>query len=178
MEETKEGGVRRLTIGEVELAKSVFGTTIQYDKIWIHKESYLPFNLQGELYAMTPNGEIYLRTTLYRDDFSLVVDDMQHLFIHEIGHIWQREKGMNVIVRGLASLLVSYRYKLDGRLLSEYPMEQQAQVIADNFILQKFGYKAWYFLWAKKDPSVTLDGDISESIIRPQYKKSLRGFPW
>jgi len=42
---------------------------------------------------------------------------------------------MNIIGRGLVSWLVSYRYTLDGRLLSEYPMEQQAQIIADNFVL-------------------------------------------
>ncbi|WMY72560.1 type IV secretion protein Rhs [Buttiauxella selenatireducens] len=178
MDDSKEGGLRRLTSGEIELAKTVFGTTIEYGSVWIHKESYLPFNLQGELFAMTPNGEIYLRTTLYRDDFSQTVDDMQHLFIHEMVHVWQRTKGMNVIMRGLASLLVSYRYILDGRLLSEYPMEQQAQVIADNFILQKFGYKTWTLLREKKNPDVTLDGDTSESVIREQYKNSLRGFPW
>lgn len=73
---------------------------------------------------MTPNGEIYFRFPLYRDDFSNLLPDMQHLFIHEMVHIWQREKGTNVILRGLVSWFVSYRYRLDGRLLSEYPMEQ------------------------------------------------------
>jgi hypothetical protein len=31
---------------------------------------------------MTPNGELYFRNQ-YHDDFSLSLDDMQHLFIHE-----------------------------------------------------------------------------------------------
>lgn len=41
----KEGGVRLLTAGEIQLAQSVFLSTIDYSKVWIHRESYLPFNL-------------------------------------------------------------------------------------------------------------------------------------
>ncbi|CNI13094.1 Uncharacterised protein [Yersinia massiliensis] len=171
----KEGGLRLLTLGETELAKSVFGSTIQYNTVWIHKESYLPFNLQDEHTAMTPNGEIYFRNE-YRDDFSQTTDNLQHLFIHEMSHVWQRAKGMNVIARGLVSWLVSYRYKLDGRLLSEYPMEQQAQIIADNFTLQARDYSTWMRL--RRNNIITLDGDISEVVIRKLYRNVLRGFPW
>lgn len=171
----KEGGIRLLTSGETELAKSVFGSTIQYHTVWIHHGSYLPFNLQDEHTAMTPNGEIYFRNE-YRDDFSQTTDNLQHLFIHEMSHVWQRAKGMNVIARGLVSWLVSYRYKLDGRLLSEYPMEQQAQIIADNFTLQARGYSAWRRL--RRNNIITLDGDISEVVIRKSYRNVLRGFPW
>lgn len=155
----------------------MFASSIEYPKVWIHKDSYLPFNLQNENTAMTPNGELYFRNQ-YHHDFSQSTDDMQHLFIHELSHVWQRARGMNVIGRGLISWLVSYRYTLDGCLLCEYPMEQQAQIIADNFVLQAFGYQVWNHLEIKKYPDATLDGDISESVIRKQYKNALRGFPW
>lgn len=171
----KNGGLRLLTTGEIKLAKSVFASTIEYPKVWIHRASYLPFNLQNEDTAMTPNGELYFRNT-YHDDFSQALDDFQHLFIHEMSHVWQRAKGMNVIGRGLVSGMVSYRYTLDGRLLSEYLMEQQAQIIADSFTLQTHGYKSWITLRRSND--VTLDGDISESAIQQHYKRALRGFPW
>ena len=173
----KEGGVRLLTSGEIQLAYSVFLSTIDYSKVWIHRESYLPFNLQNEDIAMTPNGEIYFRNQ-YCDDFSLVTDDLQHMFIHEMSHVWQREKGMNVIGRGLVSWIASYHYTLDGRLLCEYSMEQQAQIIADNFTLQTQGYKIWKRLCGGKNPTITLDGDTSESVIRKKYTTVLRGFPW
>lgn len=173
----KEGGIRLLSSGETELAKSVFRSSIDYNTVWIHKESYLPFNMQNEHTAMTPNGEIYFRDE-YRDDFSKSTNDLQHMFIHEMSHVWQRAKGMNVIGRGLVSWMVSYRYTLDGRLLSEYPMEQQAQIIADNFVLQNFGYQTWRHLEIKKYPSITLDGNISEPVVRKKYKNALRGFPW
>lgn len=112
------------------------------------------------------------------DDFSQSLYSLQHMFIHEMGHVWQREKGMNVIGRGLVSWLVSYRYTLDGRWLSDYPMEQQAQIIADNFVLQTFGYEIWCHLENRKHLDITLDGDTSEAVIREGYKNSLRGFPW
>ncbi len=171
----KESSVRLLTLGEIELARSVFKSTIAYHKVWIHHNSYLPFGLQNKETAMAPDGEIYFREH-YRNDYSLSVPFYQHMFIHEMTHVWQREKGMNVILRGLFSRIVSYRYIMDGRLLSEYPMEQQAQIIADNFILQAEGYTKWCEL--RNNDVVTLDGNISEPVIRQQYDNTLRGFPW
>ncbi|WP_390889740.1 hypothetical protein [Enterobacter sichuanensis] len=85
-ENLKEGGLRLLTTREIKLAQSVFASTIEYPKVWIHKASYLPFNLQNENTAMTPNGELYFRNQ-YHDDFSQSTDDMQHLFIHEMGFV-------------------------------------------------------------------------------------------
>jgi len=174
-EQVKEGGIRLLTSGEIALASAVFKTTVQYHTVWIHHKSYLPFNLQNKNTAMTPNGEMYFRDN-YHDDFSTAMPTFQHLFIHEMSHVWQRAKGMNVIARGLFSGLVSYRYQLNGRLLSEYPMEQQAQIIADFFTLQKEDYDTWIRL--RNFGDITLDGDIDERIIRQLYNEALRGFPW
>jgi len=55
-------------------------------------------------------------------------------------------------------------------------MEQQAQIIADDFSLQTVGYHKWGSL--RNDGNITLDGDISEAVIRQRYKNTLRGFPW
>ncbi|WP_370458085.1 hypothetical protein [Cronobacter sp. EKM102R] len=71
----KYGGIRLLTMGEIKLAQSVFASTIDYSKVWIHRGSYLPFNLQNRNAAMTPNGEIYFRDH-YREDFSQSTDYM------------------------------------------------------------------------------------------------------
>lgn len=177
-ENKKEGTLRLLTPGEIKLAKSVFMSTIPYNKVWIHCDSYLPFGFQDNHTAMSPNGEIYFRPPLYHKDFSQSVDDFQHLFIHEMSHVWQRGHGMNVIARGLGSWLVSYRYTLDGRLLSEYPMEQQAQIIADQFVLDNCGYYLWNRLRQGKEPVITCDDNIPEVIIREKYKHCLRGVPW
>jgi hypothetical protein len=175
MSDEKENRVRRLTTDEIALAKTVFSTTVQYHKIWIHKGSYLPLGLQDEHTAMSHEGEIYFLNE-YRDDLSQSTDDLQHMFIQEMSHAWQRERGMNVIARGLLSWLRSYQYTLDGRSLSEYPLEQQGQIIADHFTLQTHGYRVWKRL--RRDNSVAFNGDASEAVINKLYRNTLRGFPW
>ena len=91
-----------------------------------------------------------------------------------MSHVWQRERGMNVIARGLLSWAVSYHYKLDNRKLRQYPMEQQAQIIADYFLLKKFGCKNWFF---SKNKSIMLSGELSEGLIRQCHEYTLKDFP-
>lgn len=140
----KEGALRLLTPGEIQLGRKVFSETITWHKVWIHHDSYLPLGLQNQSVAMSPDGEIYFREW-YRNDFSREPFELQHLFIHEMSHVWQRERGMNVIARGLLSWAVSYHYTLNNRKLRQYPMKQRAQIIADYFLLKKFGYKKCFF---------------------------------
>ena len=56
MEPQQEGTTRALTPGEVNLARSVFGSTIFYQSVLVHCDSYLPFGLQNQYTAMSPNG--------------------------------------------------------------------------------------------------------------------------
>jgi len=174
MDGQKEGSLRLITPGEIRLAKEVFGNTISWNKVWIHHDSYLPFGLQNKNTAMTPDGEIYFREG-YRSDFSRAPKYLQHLFIHELSHVWQRERGMSVMFRGLVSWMVSYRYILDGRPLRRYPMEQQAQIIADYFLLKKYGYREW--ATNRQNGFVTLDGETGIRSVERNYEQALRGFP-
>jgi hypothetical protein len=138
--EDKEDILRHLTLGETRLARNIFGNSIQYHKVWIHCDSYLPFGLQGKMVGMAPNGEIYFRKETYERDFSFASRSSQHFFIHELTHVWQHQHGMWVRTRGLFSWLSSYIYTLDERRkLADYNMEQQAQIIADYFLLKKYG---------------------------------------
>lgn len=54
--QAEEGTLRRMTLGEIAMARRVFGDSIVYSRVWIHCDSYLPFGLQKQNYAMTPNG--------------------------------------------------------------------------------------------------------------------------
>lgn len=69
--ETKKGGLRRLRPGEINLASSLYGFSIHYNQVWIHRGSYLPFNLQNNNTAMTPNGEMWFQEGVYQHDFSI-----------------------------------------------------------------------------------------------------------
>ncbi|WP_139155834.1 type IV secretion protein Rhs, partial [Enterobacter kobei] len=107
------GGVRQLTMGEITLAKTLYGYSIRYHRVWVHRESYLPFNLQPVDVAMSPNGEMWYREETYSPDFSLEDDIVKkHRFMHEMMHVWQTQKGMFVRTRGLFSGIADYTYSL------------------------------------------------------------------
>lgn len=170
-----EGFLRLLTLGELRLARSVFGNSIRYHTVWIHHDSYIPFGLQLKEYVMTPNGELYFRDW-YKNDFSTEKQDLQHLFIHEMMHVWQRERGMQVFLRGLLSWYVDYGYHLDDRKLTQYPLEQQAQIVADHFILETYGLAKWIELKALK--VVTSKNVVQhEAELKSLYRVALRNFP-
>lgn len=59
MANLQEEGYRSLTIGEIALARLVFGGAIKYSEVKVHNKIYLPFNMQSNNVAMTPNGEKY-----------------------------------------------------------------------------------------------------------------------
>lgn len=170
----KEGGLRLLTSGEIALARGVFRNTISWHKVWIHHDSYLPFGLQSGSVAMAPDGEIYLRD-LYRDDFSKASITLQHIFIHELAHVWQRERGMRVRLRGAFSWAASYDYILDERFLNEYPMEQQAQIIADYFVLTQEGYSTWRK--SRNLLGITCLNDVPEHALHALFARTLLFFP-
>lgn len=62
MDRAKEGTLRLLTLQEIALAHTVFGGSINYSRVWIHCDSYLPFGMQRRDTAMTH----VLRTFGYR----------------------------------------------------------------------------------------------------------------
>jgi len=107
------GGLRLLTLGEINLARTLYAFSIRYNEVWIHRSSYLPFNMQANNVAMAPNGEIYFQEGVYEPDFSQphVKNDRiggQHIFLHEMMHVWQHQRGMMVRTRGAFSWAVDY----------------------------------------------------------------------
>lgn len=143
----KEGQLRLMTLGEIAMARQVYNNSIAYNRVWIHCESYLPFGLQNENFAMTPNGELWFRKETYKDDFSLntlAIED-KHLFIHELAHVWQHQHGQWVRLRGLMSWAADYYYELNKSGLLEYSLEQQASILADYWLLLAYDIHTWYY---------------------------------
>lgn len=145
--EVEEGTLRLMTLGEIAMAKRVYGHSIAYNRVWIHCDSYFPFGLQSSGYAMTPNGELWYRKEMYKADFSLPEVELidKYIFIHELGHVWQHQNGQWVRTRGAFSLLANYYYTLDKVKLTDYSLEQQASILADYWLLICYGIDKWYF---------------------------------
>ncbi|EOU9560462.1 type IV secretion protein Rhs [Cronobacter dublinensis] len=145
MQNDVEGSLRLMTPGEIAMAKRVFGHSIVYSRVWRHCDSYLPFGLQSTRFAMTPNGELWFRKEKYAADYSdvSVTPGSKHLFIHEMGHVWQHQTGRWVRLRGSFSWAADYTYRLDKEKITDYTLEQQAAIIADYWFLLTYGMKAW-----------------------------------
>ena len=132
------GGERRLTEGEIALARSVFGSAIDCSKITIRRRKFFPF--QPRKVAMAPRGHIHFHPAgeVYCDDFSLPGSARQGLFIHEMTHVWQTQ------ARGDWYLLLHrhpwcrYEYSLrPGWKLEQYGIEQQAEIVRHAFLLRQ-----------------------------------------
>ncbi len=167
------GGVRLITMGEIALARSLYGYGLSYNQIWVHRESYLPFNLQPVDVAMTPNGEMWFREDTYSHDFSMDILEKKHRFMHEMMHVWQAQHGMFVRTRGLFSRFADYSYSLDKTDIRHYSLEQQASLVSDYWLLLTYGFRGNTDLIEYRDYAP----DESVHSLIEKYKSVMKGFP-
>lgn len=137
---------RDLTTGERKVAREIYGKSINYSEVKIHRGKY--FFTQPPHSGMTPRGEIYASDTAYHDDYSKESDATQGFFIHEMAHVWQYQNGILNPIWSALKLQIShgfsyakaYPYLLDAdKTLIDYNMEQQASILEDYFRVVKRG---------------------------------------
>lgn len=151
---------RALTSNEIALVKSVFKNSIDCNKVKIYLGSYFPLDSQDVDTLVTPNGNVYVMQKLYKDDYGLSSDDFKKIFIHEMAHVWQHQKKLQVLVNAgivqACSILKKtnpnnynifenkkYPSKVMPNLvetlpkkLIDYNLEQQAEIFADYWALK------------------------------------------
>ena len=124
-------------MGEIALARSVFGTAIDYAKVTIRRRKWFPF--QPRRITMAPRGHIHFhpRGENYCDDFATASIFRQAHFIHEMVHVWQAQtKGSWWLVFNRMPW-ERYDYSLvPGRPLERYGIEQQARIVEHAFLLR------------------------------------------
>ena len=124
---------RKLTTGEIALARSVFGHSITLDDVHLKTARWVLKN-----YAVSPNGNIYFHPADWIADFSHASIGKQSWLIHELTHVWQLQQGLKV-VRG-AIINRRYDYVLEtGKSFFKYGIEQQARMVQDYFVRQQLG---------------------------------------
>jgi hypothetical protein len=128
--------VRSLTKAEVRLAQSIFGRAIDYEAVTLRNQKWWWF--QPKNVTMAPRGHIHFhpKSGLYCEDFcgSHVTD--QGLFIHEMTHVWQHQRG--VILPLARHPFCRYDYSIKpGWRLERYGIEQQAEIVRHYFILKQ-----------------------------------------
>ncbi len=127
---------RPLTEAERNLAASVFGPSIDYSQVQIVRRSWWPFQTRN--IAMAPNGSIYFhpKGDLWCSDFGATHVHRQGLFIHEMTHVWQHQKGIWLPLARHPFCRYSYALK-PGWPLHRYGLEQQAEIVRHAFLLRE-----------------------------------------
>ncbi|MFA5964269.1 MAG: vgr related protein [Sphingomonas sp.] len=125
-----------LSTGEIALARGVFGDAIDYARVRIVRRKWMFFQPRDTV--MAPLGKIHFHPagTRYRDDFAVASLADQALFIHEMVHVWQHQRGLFLPL--LRHPWCRYDYVLKpGQPLHRYGIEQQAEIVADVFLLRQ-----------------------------------------
>ena len=129
---------RPLTEGETALARSIFGGAIDYARVGIVRGRWWPFQTRN--IAMAPNGNIYFPPDgpLWSPDFAAGPLHLQGLFIHEMTHVWQAQKGGRWYLPLMRHPFCRYRYAIvPGRPFRRYGLEQQAEIVRHAFLRRR-----------------------------------------
>lgn len=138
-----DGGARRLTSGEIALAKTAFGDEPPYDKVRLRRGAGV--NAAAVIAFLLGNPAITLIRTIYfktpwHEDFSAADPKSKADLLHELTHVLQYER-LGVLgfglryVRELAAHGFKparlYDYKAANTKFPKATLEGQAQMVGD-----------------------------------------------
>lgn len=174
---TPKGEARGLTSGEIAMARQLFGSSIDYNKVKVHNGEYLWLGLQPNDTAMTPNGEMYFNPTRFQEDFSASSEFGDRLwFMHEMVHVWQYQLGYPVKMRGALRIGLSYKYALNpGLNLSDYNMEAQGNVLSDYWAEVLVGDPPALWQGSSRGMKSDFQRVLATFISNPSDKRNLPG---
>ncbi len=116
----------------------MFGTAIDYDRVRLHRRRWWPF--QPKLVVMAPDGDLWFHPQgpHWRDDFAAAGVMLQGLFIHELTHVWQAQRGGRWFLPLMRHPFCRYAVALvPGRPFHRYGLEQQAEIVRHAFVLRQ-----------------------------------------
>ena len=131
--------IRRLTDNEAALAREVFGVAVQLDTVrilrmpWPFKRAFVPGRWFWRDWIVWP-------TPHYEMDMAVAPLPTQATFIHEMVHVWQAQKGVNLLFAKIRAgdTAASYRYEVsDNCHWDGLNIEQQAMVVEHRFRLSR-----------------------------------------
>ncbi len=117
------------------MAASIFGDAIAYDRVRIHNRKWWPF--QPKRITMAPDGDLWFhpKGQLFCDDFCAADWTSKGLFIHEMVHVWQHQRGIFLPLARHPFCLYTYDF-VPGKPFHKYGLEQQAEIVRHAFLLK------------------------------------------
>lgn len=126
---------RPLTPGERALAAGVFGSTLDPDRVTLRRGKWFPF--QPRAVTMAPDGHVWFHPhgSEWRDDFAAAGLASRTLLVHELTHVWQHQRGVNLVLRRYPFMRYAYLPLEPGKPFAAYNLEQQACIVADAYLV-------------------------------------------
>ena len=131
---------RALTPGEIALCRPLFGEAIDYARVRVHRRRWWPF--QPREVIMAPDGAIWCHPegSAWREDYAEAGRALQGLFVHEMVHVWQAQRGGRWYLPLIRHPLCRYAYRLrPGKPFGRYGVEQQAEIVRHAFLARLDG---------------------------------------
>lgn len=120
------------------MTRSVFGDAISCADTQICRSKWFPFHPRKTVMAPTGNIHFHPKSALWKEDYSQTNLALRGLFIHEMVHIWQHQKGICLPIKRHAFCRYDYSLK-PGWKLERYGIEQQAEIVRHAYILREGG---------------------------------------
>lgn len=114
----------------------MFGSSIDTGKVTVRRRKW--FALQPRDTVMAPSGHLHFhpKTELYCADFACESLQAQGLFVHELTHVWQHQRG--IWLPAMRHPFCRYGYSLrPGWPLARYGIEQQAEIVRHSFLIRE-----------------------------------------
>ena len=124
-----------MTSGEIALARSMFGDSIDYSKVRMVRGKWWPLHPRNA--AMAPMGDIWFHPEggAWSEDFSQETLGRQGFFIHELTHVWQAQAKWRFYLPLMRHPFCRYDYRLrPGQAFDRYGLEQQAEIVRHAFL--------------------------------------------
>ena len=146
----KPGSTRCLTDGERELAMDTFGTEVDLDRVRVMASRIVGATTKRAFCAggMLWPGKSLLLFPAHEAKLDFAMDGVRRyeksVFIHEMTHVWQSQKGVNLLLGKLKAgdKPSSYQYDLSRPCRWDaLNIEQQAMIVQDTFLM-RHGWQA------------------------------------
>ncbi len=126
---------RPLTRGERALTARVFGDALDPEPVTLRRGKWFPF--QPRAVIMAPDGHVWFHPEglEWRDDFATAGLASRALLVHELTHVWQVQRGINLILRRRPFARYRYLPLTPGKPFAAYGIEQQACIVADAYFI-------------------------------------------
>jgi hypothetical protein len=130
---------RSPTPGELELIAAVFGEALDPSRLTFRRGKW--WFLQPAWIVMAPDGHVWFHPNnpSWCADFSTAHLGLRALVVHELVHVWQHQRGVNLVRARKPFSPYRYLPLTPGKPFAAYGVEQQAEIVRHAYVLREGG---------------------------------------